>query len=284
MFEKEAGVHRRVVLGDAGHEVGKLVLHTVALGRAGVLEVEPAHELVDTGVVGERGEDLAGGEDSQRVDALPGALGVGVEEADAIDHVAPEVDTGGPLLSGAIDIDDAAAPGGGPGVVNEGADAIADNRPMPQEGIERQALAEGDRTGSVAEGLRRQRLLQQARDGRDDKRRLVIGIGRGGTGEGAEGAYALVDGAGLDGEALVGEHLGLGEVHNGDVVVAVDVELFDKATSVIGVGTDDDQGTAQVAPEAGDDEGLCRFRGGGGGAASSGGEIRHAPVRGHTSE
>ena len=74
-----------------------------------------------------------------------------------------------------------------------------------------------------------------------------------------------MDGAGLDGETLVGEDLGLGEVHDGNVVLAINVELFDEATSVIGVGTDDDQGTTQIAPETGDYEGFGRFRGGGGG-------------------
>ena len=58
----------------------------------------------------EAGEGLLGGQDVDGLDEFGGALSGGIEEADGVDLVAPEVDAGGVLRADGEDVEDAAAP------------------------------------------------------------------------------------------------------------------------------------------------------------------------------
>jgi hypothetical protein len=81
--------------------------------------------------------------------------------------------------------------------------------------------------------------------------------------EGAEGGEPLVDGAGLDGEALVGEDFGFGEVVDGGVVACVGLDEFDEAARVFRVWAEDDDRPSPLFAEGTEDEGLRGLREGG---------------------
>ena len=174
-------------------------------------------------------------------------------------------------VSRAEDVDDAAAAGGCPRLVHDGADAVGHARPLLEGRLHAQLLVGADGLRLLAQQVRGQRLLHQPRHGGDDERSGVPGsvgrsIGRGASADEpvqrAEGGDALVDGPCLDGQALVGQELGLGELVDRGVVAAVGLELADEAASVVGMRRDDDDGACPAMPERGEDVGLGWLDGG----------------------
>ena len=271
--QQEAGVERGVVHRHPGEEVGQFVLDAVALGRSGVREVEAAYEGVDPLVVGEQGKRLTGGKHRNRVQMLARSLGVGVERADGVDLVAPEVYAHGAVVPRPVDVDDAASPRHGAGMVHERADGIAHARPAGQHGLYREALSARDRVHRAAQHGGGERLLQDAGHRCDDERGRAVGpVQR------AEGADALVHGSRFDGEPLVGEHLRFGEVQQRGVLAAVRLQLVEQPPRVVRVGAERQHRTPEVAPQPRDHERLGRVRRNGGMNAAGRHRLGRAPV------
>ena len=270
-MEQEACVKRGALRGVAGHDFRQVVDDAVAVGGPGVREVERSDHLVDGSVVDESGEELGGRQDGERVEVVDRALGTRFERPQGVDTVAPEVDSRRMRVSRAEDVDDAAPAGGCPRLVHDGADAVGHARPLLEGGLHAQLLVGADGLRLPAQQVRGQRLLHQPRHGGDDQRSGVPGsvgrsIGRDASADEpvqrAEGGDALVDGPCLDGQALVGQELGLGELVDRGVVAAVGLELADEAASVVGMRRDDDDGACPAMPERGEDVGLGRLDGG----------------------
>ena len=271
--QQEAGVERGVVQRHPGEQVGQFVLDAVTLRRSRVGEVQTAYEFVDPLVVGEQGKRLSGGKHGNRVQVLAGPLRVRVERADRVDLVAPQVYPHGTVVPRPVDVDDAAAPRHGTGMVHHRPDGIAHARPAGQHRLDGEALSARERVHRVPEHGGRERLLQDARYRRDDEcRRIACPVQR------TEGADALVHRPCFHGEPLVGQHLRLGEVQQRGVFAAVRLQLVEQAPCVVRMGTEHQHRALEVAPQSRDHERFGRVRRNGRMDAAGRHRFRRPPV------
>ena len=102
----EVGVLDLVAVEEAVY----LLADALAGLRVAVVHVDGAHEVVDVIGMREAGQGLLGGQDVDGLDELGGALCGGIEEADGVDLIAPEVDACRELRADGVDVEDAAAP------------------------------------------------------------------------------------------------------------------------------------------------------------------------------
>ena len=255
MPQQEARVQRRVVERDAGYQIRQLVLHAVTLGRIRIAEIEAAHQFVDVRLVGQCGEHFSGRQHGNSVQMLPGALGVGIEQADRIDLVPPQIEAHRMVVPRPVDIHNSPAPRRRTRMIHQRPHAVADLRPMLKRRLHRHRLAPGDRAGALPQPVGRDRLLQQTRNGGNDQRRRA-----GRPAQRAQCPHALLNRARLNGQTLVRQHFRLCEVQQRRLVVAVRLQLLDQPARVVRMRTDDQQRTLEVSPQAGDHHRLGCFR------------------------
>src|SRR5207237_3305528 len=92
----------------------------------------------------------------------------GVERAEGLDLVAEELDASGLLRRGGVDIDDPAAPREGPGLAHLGHRLVPEIEEPRRRFGPRQTVPGAERAAATREILRRDRVLEEGAQARDD--------------------------------------------------------------------------------------------------------------------
>ncbi len=225
-------------------------LQVVRVGEAAAAHAQPFERGRS-----ELAQGLAAGADLHAVDAAQGALGGGVEDAQAFDLVAEEVDAHGLGQVGRPNIDDAAAAGECARLFHHVGGVVAGLHPGLRHLLEAQIVAHGERAQGQAQLTRGQRLLHQGAGAGDDNR----GDAAAALQRGERGQALLARGA-APADALVGQGVGFGKGEDGRPA------LFDRRQPLRQLrgdllhdfaarGEEDDRAWA-VMIEAGGDKGM----------------------------
>ena len=219
-----------------------------------VVHVDGAHEVVDVIGICEAGQGLLGGQDVDGLDELGRALRGGIEEADGVDLIAPEVDAGGKLRADGVDIEDASSPSCRARQVDGRLEGVSHAPPLVEELAEIEGLSGNELVQALLESLAGDGLLGDRRGRCDDDVRVGAGIvvRRVVCEESREHADALLLGVGVGDEALEGEGLALGEVENGALVGAPEGDLLIEPSGLVGSGHNEENGDIDVPREGGE--------------------------------
>jgi hypothetical protein len=180
--------------GDEDGRVGRQVeegLESIDRQQLGdVRAVLGVLERGDLGQLAMLGRELGGGRDLDRLGLAQAALGEGGEEADRLDLDVEEVDAHRAVLGGRVEVEDAAADGELPAVVDLVDALVARGHELLADLVEVEQIADAD-----GERVRAQRrvghlLAQRHRADHDDRRLRARGpLGQ----QGVEGGHAQAD-------------------------------------------------------------------------------------------
>ena len=165
--------------GDEDGRVGRQVEEGLeAVDRQQLGDVRAVLGVLQRGDLGQLavlGRELGGGRDLDRLGLAQAALGEGREEADRLDLDVEEVDAHRAVLGGRVEVEDAAADGELPAVVDLVDALVAGGHQLLGDLVEVEQVADAD-----GEGVRAQRrvghlLAQRDRADDDDRRLLALG-------------------------------------------------------------------------------------------------------------
>ena len=218
-----------------------------------VAHVDGAHEVVDVVGMREAGQGLLGGQDVDGLDELGGALCGGIEEADGVDLITPEVDARRELRADGVDVEDAAAPARHARQVDGRLEGVSHATPLVEELAQVDGLAGDELVKALLEALAGDCLLGDGRGGSDDdiRGRAGVAVQRIVGKESSEHSDALLLGVGVGHEALEGERLALGKVEDGAIVRAPEADLLVEAPGLVGSGHNEEDGDIDVSREGG---------------------------------
>jgi hypothetical protein len=188
----------------------------LALAQQPQVARERVQELWPQGVQVERDAErprqhLVGRPDGCRVELLGRALRGGVEAADGVDLVAPQLDAQR-LAAGREHVEDAAAAAEQARRVDQGRRLVPERQPLGRELGRRQHLAAFEHAVVVAEGPRLEHQVHGRAHGRDHQRRAG-GLAQ--TRQALEGPEPLGELVGIVGQAVIRQRVGLGEQQHG---------------------------------------------------------------------
>ena len=126
---EEAGVHIQVVNLVAVEKLGELLAHALLVRFRAVGDVYERHAPVEFFASGHGGQCFVRGYAADGVHHLDGALAGRVEQADAVNLVAPEFYAGGQFGADRKYVYYAAAPAGEAGRIDRGLEAVAHSPP-----------------------------------------------------------------------------------------------------------------------------------------------------------
>ena len=275
---EEARIEARVLLRLARQQQCQIVLHPVPLRRAAIGEVEVPDEDRYGIVVCERRQHLPCRQHRHQGDCSGRALVAGVEKPERLHLVAPELDSNRLRKPRRMNVDDAAPAAGLAWPLHGGHEVVTHPRPALQQRFQLQTLALLDGVGQRVQEPGGDGPLHQ-RHGRRYHQRWTLGRM---LSQHSQRAQPLVYRRGVQQQALVREHLGLGEVLDRRLLAAVGDELLRHAPRVLGTGAHDYHGPAELGPKRAQHVGLGRF-GQGDDPRVAGRQVSGQPfVRGHT--
>ena len=245
----ESGVEVQVLDLVAVQQQAELLPDALLGGRSTVGEVHRGEAALDLLALPQSRQDLPGRDDGDGVCLAGRALAVGVEEADALYLVSPELDSHRLRRIDGEDVDDAATSADAARRVYPRLELVAHAAPAVQELLQPdlfgppQGVARGEE-GRVVDSS----LGDRIRGGDHQRRAAVAG------GQLREGGQTLVDSVRIGHQPLEGKRLRLREVQDERLVAAPQRELLMEAPRVLRTGRDDQHRSAQILPQGGQNE------------------------------